>query len=85
MARSNLYTLNAVENALNRLSDMGYEIVTIEGTLIDNYICLPPDDDHYVWEFYENYLNEWSSAYRYRRSKKISRRQKKMLEEAGYC
>lgn len=85
MARSNLYTPKTVENTLNALADIGYEIVTIEGSLIDNYICLPPDDGYVVWEFYECYLNEWSSAYRYRTSKKISRRLARLLEEAGYC
>ena len=84
MAKKTLYTVKAVDEAIDQLIDMGYEIVIIPGSLIDSYICISPTPSMYNYEFRENAINEWSSAYTVRRSSKLSERMLKDIKAAGY-
>ena len=43
----------------------------IPGCLLDSYICIAPDTDHYNFIFRVRVLNEWSSAYTLRRCVKL--------------
>lgn len=67
----NYYTAQSVYEAVGKLEEMGYEIVTIEGCLLDSYIAIAPDEQHYHYIFRETYLNEWSSAYTVRRYSRL--------------
>ena len=67
MKSKNLYEPKAVYNALVELTEKGYEIVTLEGCLLDDYICLSHDKTKYNFFFYEVALNEWQSAYKMQR------------------
>lgn len=78
-----LYSLKAVEQAVNELEKAGYEIIVIDGCLIDSYVCIAPDENHWNYIFYEHYLNEWSSAYKVRRCSKISKRVERWMEQNG--
>ena len=66
-----LYTMEAVDLAVEELQRKGYEIVNLGGCLLDSYFCIAPDEQHYHFYFAEEYLNEWSSAYSVRRYSKI--------------
>ena len=78
---ANLYSQSSVDRFVNSLVEDGYEVHTIEGCLNDGYICVPPDDKHYGFEFKVVYLNEWSSALSMRRFSKLSKRQEKIISE----
>ena len=77
----NKYTVTVVESFLSKLSEMEYQLYQIqEGCLgCGDWICLPPDENHYGFEIREVYLNEWSSAHTVRRFSKVSRRQLKLI------
>ncbi len=81
-----LYSCTAIGQAISKLSDMGYECITLEeGTLGYGHIfMLSPDENHYHWIFKEVYLNEWSSAHTVRRTAKISKKYQRLIENAGY-
>lgn len=67
-----LYSYDAVQKAIETvLAPAGYEIIEIPGCLIDSYVCVAPDDDHYNVIFKETYLNQWSSAYTVRNYRKL--------------
>ena len=57
------YNWENVKECIQDLLKEGYYIEKIEGCLIDSYILIPPDDEHYCFLFKETYLNEWSSCY----------------------
>ena len=70
-----LYSSTAVEKAVETLLTMGYEMMEItEGCLLEwgKLVMVAPDDKHYNYIFTEQYLNEWSSAYRVARRSKLS-------------
>lgn len=69
-----MYSYKAVEKFIDeKLIPAGYEIYQIEGTLVDSYICIAPDENHYNFIFKEAYINEWSSALTMRRCKKLTK------------
>lgn len=76
-----LYGLEEAEQAVNELEKGGWEIIVVEGVLLDSYVCIAPDDRHWNYIFYEHYLNEWSSAYKVRRCSKISKRVERWMEK----
>ena len=84
MAKKTLYTVKAVDEAIDQLIDMGYEIVIIPGTLIDSFICISPKPSMYHYEFREYVTTSWASAYTVRRSSKLSERMLKDIKAAGY-
>lgn len=57
------YGLENVNAVISDLVKEGYDIETIPGCLLDNYIMIPPTSGHYCFAFLETYLNEWSSCY----------------------
>lgn len=57
-----LYSLSNVNDVIPDMISDGYEMEIIDGSLIDNYVMISPDDRP-SWMFKETYLNEWSSAY----------------------
>lgn len=68
----NLYTFDAVNEYIRaKLLPLGYEVWTIPGSLIDSYVCIAPDEEHYNFVFREEYLNEWSSALSCRRCQRL--------------
>lgn len=78
-----LYTMAAVDTALQKLISNGYDIILIPGTLLDSYVCIPDTDMKWIYEFRETYLNEWNSAYTVRRHSRISKRLQAMIDSAG--
>ena len=81
---SNLYSYTAIDSLISTLeNDYGYECCQIfEGTLgSGNWICVPPDDNHYYYIVSEVYLNEWSSAHKVRKCSKLSKANEKLLVE----
>ena len=82
MAKQKLYTLTAVEISIETLTKHGYDINVIPGSLLDNYICIPPDNDKYIFEVREVYLNVCSSAYSMRRHSKLSKRLIKEIDQS---
>ena len=78
-----LYSMAAVDDALEFLTENGYEIVTIPGSLLDSYICIAPDDSHYNVILRENYVNAWSSAYTVRNYKKLPKWALAEVERVG--
>lgn len=69
-----LYSSTAVEKAIDKLYEMGYDLVVLEeGSLLEygKAVMLAPDDNHYSYLFTEIYLNEWSSAYHVDRRRKL--------------
>jgi len=77
-----LYTMTAVDNALDKLMRNGYDIFLIPGTLIDSYVCVPDTDMKWIYEFRETPLNAWSSAYTVRRHSKMSKRLQDLISQA---
>lgn len=69
-----LYTYQAVDKFIaEKLAPAGYEIEEIPGALVDSYICIAPDAEHYNFIFREEYINEWSSGLSCRRYQKLPR------------
>jgi hypothetical protein len=67
-----LYTQTAVNDfVFGKLADMGYEIHTRPSVLVDEYICVAPNDEYMNVLFLDKYLNEWSSALRMRKCRKL--------------
>lgn len=66
-----VYDYTAVEKAIREhLLPTGYEVHVVPGVLLDSYVCIAPDDQHYHFCCREVAMNEWSSALtvqRYRR------------------
>ena len=61
----NIYSYKAVEKFIEeKLIPAGYEIELIPGALVDSYVCIAPDENHYNFIFRETYINEWSSIFR---------------------
>ena len=78
---NNVYIYKAVEDYIvNTLEPLGYEIIQIEGSLVDNFICYAPDDKHYNFIFLEKYLNEWSSGIVYHKCKKIGKSEQEVID-----
>lgn len=80
MKRSNkLYSMPTVNQAVETLGQtQDYRVIVLTGNLLDEYICIAPDNDHYNFYFYEVALNEWSSAYKMQR---FSGKMPKWLQE----
>lgn len=72
-----LYSMKAVDKAVEELMEMGYEVIEMQGSLLDDYICIANDDTRYNFYFYEVFLNSQSSAYKMQRFQKL----KNPLEE----
>ena len=61
--RPNLFNQSDVDRYINdMLIPQGYEINVLPDTLVDGYVCVPPDDNHKYILFLPYFLNEWSSA-----------------------
>lgn len=74
-----LYDPKAVDRFVEDLSlNHGYDITIVNGSLLDEYICISHDATKYNFYFYEVALNEWSSAYKMQR---FSKRMPKFLQE----
>lgn len=73
-----VYGANAVYEAVSKLEAQGYEIISLDGCLLDDYICLSHDSTKYNFFFYEVALNCWSSGYKMQR---FSARMPKFLQE----
>lgn len=61
---------------VNPLVEKGWELrFWNEGCLLDgDFILQAPDDRHYSYIVTEQYLNEWSSAYRIRKVRKVAQK-----------
>ena len=71
--------MKAVTEAVETLGQKNdYRVIVLNGCLLDEYICIAPDDNHYNFYFYEVPLNEWSSAYKMQR---FSGKMPKWLQE----
>lgn len=69
-----IYSYKAVEKFIeDKLIPEGYEIELIPGALVDSYICIAPDANHYNFIFRETYLNEWSSGLTMRRCRALTK------------
>lgn len=77
-----LYSLSAVNEAIDTLSAAGYTVYSVPGSLLDSFILEAPDADHWNYIFMEEYLNRWSSAYSVRRCSKISKATWKWYEKS---
>ena len=88
----NLYTYEAVMQAVNQLIDNGYQCWTIEdNALLDSYIMTPENpawfasERYPVYEFRAVAVNEWTSAYKVRRHfKSLPKRLTSELESVGW-
>ena len=70
----NIYSYKAVEKFIaEKLIPAGYEIELIPGALVDSYVCIAPDENHYNFIFRETYINEWSSGLTMRRCMKLTK------------
>ena len=67
-----LYSMTAVDMALEKLMELGYDIIVMEGSLLDDYICVASDETLYNFYFYETFLNSQSSAYKMQRFTKLT-------------
>ena len=77
-----LYEHTSVEKFIfERLVPAGYEVHQIEGSLVDNWVCIAPDEKHWNFEFKEQHVNEWSSGLSQRRTRRLSKWAEAMLEE----
>lgn len=77
-----VYSFTAVEKFIaEKLEPQGYEVHQIPGSLVDDYICIAPDDRHYNFCFRSQYLNEWSSGLTLRKCRKLPKWAVAMLEE----
>lgn len=73
-----LYDSKAVDRFVEDLSlNHGYDITIVNGSLLDEYICISHDATKYNFYFYEVALNEWQSAYKMQR---FSKRMPKFLQ-----
>ena len=78
----NVYSYRSVEQCVYEdLEPMGYEIHVFPGVLVDSFICIAPDEQHYNFIFWEEYLNEWSAALTCRRCQKLPKWALAKLEE----
>lgn len=76
-----VYDYKSVENYINtKLVPVGYEIIRVEGSLVDSYICIAPNENWYHIIFREQYLNSWSSALTMRRCRKLTKWAKEQIE-----
>ena len=75
-----LYSMVAVENAVEELAGMGYEIIKMYGSLLDDYICISNDDKKYNFYFYETFLNAWASSYKMQRFTKLTGKMAEMFK-----
>ena len=77
------YDYHEVDKAIADLAEMNYECCQIdEGSLgSGTWVCVPPDDNHYYYVFWEVGLNEWQSGHRMRRCKKLTKEHQRWLDE----
>ena len=76
------YTYKSVEAfVFGKLAPAGYEIHQIPGSLVDNYICIAPDERHWNFTFREEYINEWASCLIKRKCRKLPKWAEAMLKE----
>lgn len=63
---SGFYSLDAVSKATEELREQGYSVEPMNSKtpLLDSWVCLAPDIQHYNFIFDAIPLNEWSSAYK---------------------
>ena len=66
-----LYSMGAIEKAVGELAGAGYDIIVMQGCLLDDYICIANDETQYNFYFYETFLNSQSSAYKVQRFTKL--------------
>ena len=80
MSRSTkLYDPKAVDRFVENLSlNYGYDITIVNGSLIDEYICISHDPTKYNFYFYEVALNAQASVYKMQR---FSKRMPKFLQD----
>lgn len=66
-----LYSMGAVDKAVEELIRMDYEVIEMQGSLLDDYMCIAPNESMYNFYFYEVFLNSQSSAYKVQRFVKL--------------
>ena len=77
--------LDDVQALIDKCFDTAdYEMVQIEeGSLgYGHFLLISNNTKYWSFEVWEEYLNEWSSTHRYRRFRKLSKRQQKEIEKA---
>lgn len=78
-----VYNYQSVEKFINeRLVPLGYEVHVIEGSLVDGYVCVAPDDGKYHFLFKEHYLNAWSSGITMRKCRRLPKWAQKIVDAA---
>lgn len=77
------YTLSAVEKNIGKLSELGYECNQIcEGSLgLGWWICLPPDNKHYIFIISEEYLNSQCSTHWIMKCRKLPKIWQRRLDK----
>ena len=74
-----LYTLEAVQNLLDRYHEKGGQVITThEGTLLDDYIA--HGEGLKTTVITARYLNAWSSAYTIRKYNKTPKKYRDIIE-----
>ena len=78
-----LYTCSAIAGLIENATGQGYELVQFkqESLGYGSFVLMAPRPD---WEnvvVEEVYLNEWSSAHKVRRCRKISKKLQKLIKE----
>lgn len=69
------YDYHEVDELVNKCNEVGYECIqTYEGSLgSGDWILVAPDDNYYNFVIKEVALNEWQSAHRIHRKKRLSK------------
>lgn len=72
-----------VDQLINLLIDKEYECINLnEGCLTSgDWICIPPNNNYYIYEIKEKCINEWNSCQIIRRTRKLSKRQKSLIDK----
>ena len=78
-----LYTCSAIAGLTANATGQGYELVQFrpESLGYGGFVLMAPRPDWQNVVVEEVYLNEWSSAHKVRRCRKISKKLQKMIEE----
>lgn len=86
MPKQKMYSCTAIDNYLEQLAEVGYECVNVdEGNLTSgDWICIPPTENKVYVIIKEVYVNCWQSAQTVQRCTKLSKANKKRLEEVEY-
>ena len=87
MRGTTYYSCNAIAGIIAQAQSYDYKIITVrEGVLgYGHMILLAPEDmRNYMMnvEIREQYVNEWSSAHRVRKFKKMSKRIQELIDKA---